>query len=161
MFDLITGKEKHLAGGGGTPVLVSSALHVLMLGLIVVIPLLYVTDSLPDVPDTMMAFVALSADTLIRPSKMPEGPAGAAARAGGAPPVGVAAVAAPVPLMMSFSVLVSSVASACWRGRTWISPSPVCGTSSRFTISSTLRYARGVATMMSDLDGVSATTLLT
>ena len=58
MFDLITGKEKHLAGGGGTPVLVSSALHVLVLGLIVVIPLLYVTDSLPDVPDTMMAFVA-------------------------------------------------------------------------------------------------------
>ena len=56
MFDLITGKTKHLEGAGGGPILVSTAGHFLVLGTIVVIPLLFVTHSLPEVP-TMMAFV--------------------------------------------------------------------------------------------------------
>ena len=47
MFDLITGKTKHLEGPGGAPIVVSTAMHVLVLGTIVVIPLLFVTHSLP------------------------------------------------------------------------------------------------------------------
>ena len=52
-------------------------------------------------------------------------------------------------------------ASACWSGSTWISPSPVCGTSMRLMSSRMRRYARSVATMMSELVRSSATILAT
>ena len=57
MFDLILGKAEHIPGGGGVPVLVSSAVHVGALGALIVLPLLFFTNVLPEVP-TMMAFVA-------------------------------------------------------------------------------------------------------
>jgi protein TonB len=57
MFDLITGKTKHMPGGGAGPVLVSTTLHITLLGTIIAVPLLFMTNTLPDVP-TMMAFVA-------------------------------------------------------------------------------------------------------
>lgn len=56
MFDLITGKTKHMPGGGGGPILVSTMGHFVVLGTIIVVPLLFVTNTLPEVP-TMMAFV--------------------------------------------------------------------------------------------------------
>lgn len=57
MFDLITGQTKHMPGGGGAPILVSTLMHGLVLGTIIVVPLMLVTHTLPEVP-TMMAFVA-------------------------------------------------------------------------------------------------------
>jgi protein TonB len=57
MFDLITGKEQHIPGGGTGPVLVSSVLHVLGIGVVVALPLMFLTDTLPEVP-TMVALVA-------------------------------------------------------------------------------------------------------
>lgn len=57
MFDLITGQARHIPGGGGVPVLVSSALHLIGLGAVIAVPVLLMTDVLPEVP-TMMAFVA-------------------------------------------------------------------------------------------------------
>jgi len=57
MFDLITGNTRHMPRGGGKFVLVSSAFHIGAVGTLIVLPLLYVTNALPEVP-TMMAFVA-------------------------------------------------------------------------------------------------------
>jgi protein TonB len=57
MFDLIQNKVTHIPGGGGSAVLATSALHVGVLTALIVGPLLFVTNALPDVP-TMMAFVA-------------------------------------------------------------------------------------------------------
>jgi protein TonB len=57
MFDLIMGNAKHLPRAGARSVVVSTVLHVGILGTLVIVPLLYVSHALPSVP-TMMAFVA-------------------------------------------------------------------------------------------------------
>jgi periplasmic protein TonB len=57
MFDLITGKTKHMPSGGPVTVLLSTALHVIVLSAVLIVPLLFVTDVVPKVP-TMLAFVA-------------------------------------------------------------------------------------------------------
>ena len=57
MFDLYTGKITHIPGGGTVSVVLSSAFHVFVLSAIVILPLLYVSNVLPEVP-SMMAFVA-------------------------------------------------------------------------------------------------------
>ena len=59
MFDLITGRTKHMPRGGGVVVLLSSLCQFTLLGVVVITPILFVTDILPAVP-TMMAFVAPS-----------------------------------------------------------------------------------------------------
>ena len=56
MFDLITGQAVHAPHRPAVPILVSIALHAMALTALVIIPLLYVTDQLPQVPD-MMAFI--------------------------------------------------------------------------------------------------------
>ena len=58
MFDLIAGKEKHLPSHATVPILVSSFAQATVIGLVVLLPILLVTDRLPEVP-TMMAFVAV------------------------------------------------------------------------------------------------------
>jgi protein TonB len=57
MFDLVTGKATHIPHTPALPMVVSMAAQVGVVGLLIVVPLLYVTDSLPA-PQTMMAFVA-------------------------------------------------------------------------------------------------------
>jgi protein TonB len=58
MFELISGGPRHpFHDKTPAPVMLSVALHVVVLTVIVIVPLLYATDSLPKVP-TMMAFVA-------------------------------------------------------------------------------------------------------
>jgi protein TonB len=57
MFDLITGREKHLPSHATVPILMSTMAQASIIGILVGLPLLYATDHLPEIP-TMMAFVA-------------------------------------------------------------------------------------------------------
>lgn len=57
MFDLIVGRERHLPSHATLPIVASTFTQVTAIGLLVILPTLYVTDRLPEVP-TMMAFVA-------------------------------------------------------------------------------------------------------
>ena len=57
MFDLITGEAKHLPSHPALPLVLSTTLQAMAIGGVVAVPLLYMTDRLPEVP-TMMAFVA-------------------------------------------------------------------------------------------------------
>ncbi len=60
MFDLITEKTPHMPSGGRVATLLSSVVHAGLLGAIVTVPLLFVTNTLPHMP-TMLAFVAATA----------------------------------------------------------------------------------------------------
>jgi dienelactone hydrolase len=57
MFDLIAGTRKTEHRKALMPVLVSASFHAVVMSLFVLVPLLYLTERLPEVP-TMMAFVA-------------------------------------------------------------------------------------------------------
>jgi len=57
MFDLITGTATHIPRHPRGPMLVSTSIQVVLLGLVVLVPVLFVTHALPQ-PPTMMAFVA-------------------------------------------------------------------------------------------------------
>ena len=57
MFDLITGTATHIPRHPRGPMLLSTAAQLGVLGLVVVVPVLFVTGGLPE-PPTMMAFVA-------------------------------------------------------------------------------------------------------
>jgi periplasmic protein TonB len=57
MFDLIEGREKHLPSHATLPILLSTVAQGTLIAIVALLPLLYVTDRLPEVP-TMMAFVA-------------------------------------------------------------------------------------------------------
>ena len=57
MFDLIAGEVKHLPNHPALPLVVSTTLQAMVIGSIVAVPLLFMSDRLPEVP-TMMAFVA-------------------------------------------------------------------------------------------------------
>jgi protein TonB len=57
MFDLITGKATHIPHRTAVPLLASLAGQLAIVGALILVPLLYVTDQLP-IPSTMMAFVA-------------------------------------------------------------------------------------------------------
>lgn len=57
MFDLITGKSAHIPSQPTVPVLLSLAGQVVVIGAAIVVPMLWVSDALPEIP-TMMAFVA-------------------------------------------------------------------------------------------------------
>src|SRR5688572_21307689 len=59
MFDLITGKTRHIPSTPGLPVLISMTAQVTVVTALLV-PALFFTGALPDVP-TMMAFVAEAA----------------------------------------------------------------------------------------------------
>jgi protein TonB len=57
MFDLITGRTRHMPRHQGAMVAISSTTQVLLAGVLFAIPYLYVTEQLPAIP-SMMAFVA-------------------------------------------------------------------------------------------------------
>ena len=57
MFDLITGTATHIPRNPRGPMLVSTGIQLALMGLVVVVPVLFVTHALPQ-PPTMMAFVA-------------------------------------------------------------------------------------------------------
>ena len=57
MFDLITGRTAHIPRHPRGPMLVSTAAQLVVLGLVVLVPVLFVTHAVPR-PPTMMAFVA-------------------------------------------------------------------------------------------------------
>lgn len=58
MFDLIEGRAKHLPSHATLPIITSTVAQIIVVGLLLVLPMLFVTDRLPEVP-TMMAFVAV------------------------------------------------------------------------------------------------------
>jgi protein TonB len=57
MFDLITGKARHLPSHAGLPIFMSTTAQALAVTAILVLPALFVAEQLPEIP-TMMAFVA-------------------------------------------------------------------------------------------------------
>jgi protein TonB len=57
MFDLIAGREKHLPSHATLPILLSTSAQAMVIALVALLPILFVTERLPEVP-TMMAFVA-------------------------------------------------------------------------------------------------------
>jgi protein TonB len=57
MFDLITGKAKHLPSHATLPIVLSTTAQATLLGTVLVLPVLFVTEQIPEIP-TMMAFVA-------------------------------------------------------------------------------------------------------
>lgn len=58
MFDLSAGREKHLPSHATGPIVLSSAIQAVAIALVALIPILFATERLPEVP-TMMAFVAV------------------------------------------------------------------------------------------------------
>src|SRR6187401_1873277 len=75
MFDLITGKARHIPSKPGVPLLVSLSAQLVLVGAVVA-PVLFFVGALPEVP-TMMAFVAEAAPP---PPPPPPPPLPAAAR---------------------------------------------------------------------------------
>jgi len=59
MFELISGDRPQVPRRDTMPLIISSAVHVLVVGAIAAVPLLYMSVALPEVPD-VMAFVATS-----------------------------------------------------------------------------------------------------
>ena len=57
MFQLISEQRRRSPHGDTLPIAISTAAHLLVLSALVIIPLLYVTERLPEVP-AIMAFVA-------------------------------------------------------------------------------------------------------
>jgi periplasmic protein TonB len=57
MFDLITGNAQHLPSRAGLPIVLSTLMQVAVVTAFLVIPVLFVTEQIPEIP-TMMAFVA-------------------------------------------------------------------------------------------------------
>jgi protein TonB len=57
MFDLTAGRATHIPSHAGIPVVVSGTVQAAAIGLLVVLPALFVAEQLPQVP-TMLAFVA-------------------------------------------------------------------------------------------------------
>lgn len=76
MFDLIANGHRSSASRGIVPLLTSWAIHAIVIGSVVVLPLLYATDRLPDAPREVLAFVAAAPPA----SPPPPPPAAPAAR---------------------------------------------------------------------------------
>jgi protein TonB len=57
MFDLVTGRVRHIPQHATLPIVVSTTAQALALGAVIAIPMLFVIDRMPEIP-TMMAFVA-------------------------------------------------------------------------------------------------------
>jgi protein TonB len=75
MFDLITGQSAHIPSRPTVPVLLSLTGQVVVIGAAIAVPMLWVSDALPEIP-TMMAFVAAPP----APPPPPPPPAPAAAK---------------------------------------------------------------------------------
>jgi protein TonB len=57
MFDLITGQTRHMPRNQSVPILISTTAQVVIVGIALAVPYLYLTEQLPEIP-TMLAFVA-------------------------------------------------------------------------------------------------------
>src|SRR3954464_607293 len=92
MFELISGEHRRVPHRDTVPLFLSIATHVLAIGAIAAVPLLYVATALPKVPD-MLAFVAAAPP----PPPPPPPPRATAARAKPVPrPAPTSVRAAPV-----------------------------------------------------------------
>jgi protein TonB len=60
MFELFSGDRRRPPHRSSIPVLISTAAHVIVLGVLLAIPILYVSEDLPEIPD-MLTFVVVSA----------------------------------------------------------------------------------------------------
>jgi protein TonB len=60
MFELFSGDRRRAPHRSSIPVLISTAAHVIVLGVILAIPILYVSEDLPEIPD-MLTFVVSAA----------------------------------------------------------------------------------------------------
>ena len=103
MFDLITGKARHIPSKPGVPLLVSMSAQLALVGAIVA-PVLFFVGALPEVP-TMMAFVAEAP----APPPPPPPPAPPAAKtptppARPAPTTGAAPIEAPAAIQPERSI---------------------------------------------------------
>jgi protein TonB len=76
MFDLIATGDRPRTTRGIVPLLTSWTIHAIVIGAVVVLPLFYATDRLPDAPGEVLAFVAPAA-----PAPPPPPPPPAAAPA--------------------------------------------------------------------------------
>jgi protein TonB len=106
MFDLVTGKTVHIPQRPALPIVLTSALEAIVILLAVVLPILYVTDSVPRIP-TMMAFVVAAP----APPPPPPPPAPAAQAAKAAPtkaPVNPAAAPVDAPRTIEPDAVVAS-----------------------------------------------------
>jgi protein TonB len=74
MFELFSGDRRRAPHRSSIPVLISTAAHVIVLGVLLAIPILYVRAELPEVPD-MMAFVVSAAPPAPPPPPPPPPPA--------------------------------------------------------------------------------------
>ena len=91
MFDVITGRARHLPRHQGVPILISTTAQVLVAAVLLAIPYLYVTEQLPEIP-SMMAFVA----ALPPPPSPPPPPPPATSGAKPAPPAKPGQLTAPI-----------------------------------------------------------------
>jgi periplasmic protein TonB len=57
MFDLVTGKAKHLPSHAALPIVLSTTAQAVAVASLLVVPALFVAEQIPEIP-TMMAFVA-------------------------------------------------------------------------------------------------------
>jgi protein TonB len=84
MFELITGEAQHAPRPHAIPLLATTIAHVAIVGAVIAVPLLFLTEQLPEIPD-MMAFVA--APPAPSPPPPPPPPLAPAARKAEAKPV--------------------------------------------------------------------------
>src|SRR5687767_3258039 len=96
MFDLIATGHRPSTSSGIVPLLTSWAIHAIVIGAVVVLPLLYATDQLPDAPSEVLAFVA-PAPPAPPPPPPPAAPAALRPVAREPRPVPRVAVPAPAP----------------------------------------------------------------
>jgi hypothetical protein len=54
MFDLISGEHRRVPHRDTVPLFLSIATHVLLLGAVAAVPLLYATTEMPEVPDMLV-----------------------------------------------------------------------------------------------------------
>jgi periplasmic protein TonB len=85
MFELFSRDRRRAPHRNSIPVLISTMAHVIVLGVVLALPILYVSSDLPDVPD-MMAFV-VSAAPPPPPPPPPPAPASTPAKANVVKPV--------------------------------------------------------------------------
>ena len=74
MFELISGDRPQVPRRDTMPLIISSAVHVLVIGTIAAVPLLYMSAAMPEVPD-VMAFVVTSLPPPPPPPPPPPAPA--------------------------------------------------------------------------------------
>jgi protein TonB len=92
MFELISEKRRRSPHGDTLPIAISTAAHLLVLSMLIVVPLLFVAERLPEIP-VIMAFVAPAPPP---PPPPPPPPAPARTPAAARPVPTTGAFAAPI-----------------------------------------------------------------